>query len=111
LLLPLACAKTLAWSGATSLSVTLVPVPCSLLTGGRVRGEERNPVMRPLVWLYRPVLDLALRYRAVTLAGALVVVAGAVALVPRIGYGFLPPLDESDLMFVQSFCSWLCLGP
>src|SRR2546427_8984449 len=36
----------------------------SLLIGGRVRGEEHNPVMRPLVWLYRPVLDLALRYRS-----------------------------------------------
>ncbi len=97
---PLAYTKTLAMAGATILSVTLVPVLCSLLIGGRVRGEERNPVMRPLVWLYRPVLDLALRYRAVTLAGALVVVAGAVALVPRIGSEFMPPLNEGDLMFM-----------
>ena len=97
---PLAYTKTLAMAGATILSVTLVPVLCSLLIGGRVRGEEHNPVMRPLVWLYRPVLDLALRYRAVTLAGALVVVAGAVALVPRIGSEFMPPLNEGDLMFM-----------
>src|SRR6266850_2154765 len=97
---PLAYTKTFAMAGATILSVTLVPVLCSLLIGGRVRGEERNPVMRPLVWLYRPVLDLALRYRAVTLAGALVVVAGAVALVPRIGSEFMPPLNEGDLMFM-----------
>ena len=97
---PLAYTKTFAMAGATILSVTLVPVLCSLLIGGRVRGEEHNPVMRPLVWLYRPVLDLALRYRAVTLAGALVVVAGAVALVPRIGSEFMPPLNEGDLMFM-----------
>ena len=97
---PLAYTKTLAMAGATILSVTLVPVLCSLLIGGRVRGEEHNPVMRPLVWLYRPVLDLALRYRAVTLAGALVVVVGAVALVPRIGSEFMPPLNEGDLMFM-----------
>src|SRR2546428_11883111 len=56
--------------------------------------------MRPLVWRYRPVLVLALRYRAVTLAGALVVVAGAVVLVPRVGTEFMPPLDEGDLMFM-----------
>src|SRR5437764_12253507 len=97
---PLAYTKTFSMIGATILSVTLVPVLCSLLIGGRVRGEEHNPVMRPLVWLYRPVLDLALRYRAVTLAGALVVVAGAVALVPRIGSEFMPPLNEGDLMFM-----------
>src|SRR5213593_4025225 len=68
---PLAFTKTFAMVGATILSVTLVPVLCSLLIGGRIRGEESNPIMRPLVWLYRPVLALALRYRAVTLAGAL----------------------------------------
>src|SRR5207237_3457524 len=56
---PLAFTKTFSMIGATILSVTLVPVLCSFLIGGRVRGEEHNPVMRPLVWLYRPVLDLA----------------------------------------------------
>src|SRR5216110_1336768 len=77
---PLAYTKTFAMAGATILSVTLVPVLCSFLIGGRVRGEERNPVMRPLVWLYRPALDFALRHRILTLAGAALVFAGAVAL-------------------------------
>lgn len=86
--------------GATILSVTLVPVLCSLLIGGRVRGEEHNPVMRSLVWLYRPVLDFALRHRVATLAVAVLVVAGAAALVPRIGTEFMPPLNEGDLMFM-----------
>ncbi|MGH7391812.1 MAG: efflux RND transporter permease subunit [Candidatus Rokuibacteriota bacterium] len=97
---PLAFTKTFAMIGATVLSVTLVPVLCSLLIGGRIRGEEANPVMRPLVWLYRPVLDVALRHRIVTLGVAVVVVAGALALVPRIGREFMPPLDEGDLMFM-----------
>jgi Cu(I)/Ag(I) efflux system membrane protein CusA/SilA len=97
---PLAYTKTFAMIGATVLSVTLVPVLCSLLIGGRVRGEERNPIMRPLVWLYRPVLDFALRFRLVTLGLAVLVVAGALALVPRIGREFMPPLNEGDLMFM-----------
>src|SRR5262249_24423475 len=46
---PLAFTKTFAMAGATILSVTLVPVLCTLLIGGRIRGEEANPVMRPLV--------------------------------------------------------------
>ena len=97
---PLAFTKTFSMIGATILSVTLVPVLCSLLIGGLVRGEEHNPVMRPLVWLYRPVLDFALRHRVATLAVAVLVVAGAAALVPRIGTEFMPPLNEGDLMFM-----------
>ena len=97
---PLAFTKTFAMAGATVLSVTLVPVLCSLLIGGRVRAEERNPVMRPLVWAYRPVLDWALRHRALTLGLAALVVAGAVVLAPRIGKEFMPPLNEGDLMFM-----------
>jgi copper/silver efflux system protein len=97
---PLAFTKTFAMIGATVLSVTLVPVLCSLLIGGKIRGEESNPVMRPLVWLYRPVLDFALRHRVMTLGLAVLVVAGAVVLVPRIGKEFMPPLNEGDLMFM-----------
>ncbi len=97
---PLAFTKTFAMAGATILSVTLVPVLCSLLIGGKIRGEKSNPVMRALVWLYRPVLDWALRRRPLTLAAAALVVIGAVALVPRIGKEFMPPLNEGDLMFM-----------
>jgi Cu(I)/Ag(I) efflux system membrane protein CusA/SilA len=97
---PLAFTKTFAVAGATLLSVTLVPVLCTLLIGGRVRGEDRNPIMRPLVWLYRPVLGWALRHRVLTLGLALMVLVGALALAPRIGKEFMPPLNEGDLMFM-----------
>jgi Cu(I)/Ag(I) efflux system membrane protein CusA/SilA len=97
---PLAFTKTFSMVGATILSVTLVPVLCSLLIGGKIRGEESNPVMRPLVWAYRPVLDWALRHRVLTLGLAAIVFAGALALVPRIGTEFMPPLNEGDLMFM-----------
>jgi len=97
---PLAFTKTFAMAGATILSVTLVPVLCTLLIGGTVRGEERNPIMRPLVWMYRPVLAWALRQRILTLGIALLILVGALALVPRIGSEFMPPLNEGDLMFM-----------
>src|SRR5688572_27181784 len=97
---PLAFTKTFSMVGATLLSVTLVPVLCSLLIGGRIRGEDANPIMRPLVALYRPVLRWALRRPALTLLGAALVFAGSVALIPRIGKEFMPPLNEGDLMFM-----------
>ena len=97
---PLAFTKTFAVAGATLLSVTLVPVLCTLLLGGRMHGESANPVMRPLVWLYRPLLRWALRHRVLTIGAAVLVFAGALSLVPRIGREFMPPLNEGDLMFM-----------
>src|SRR6185295_6224860 len=97
---PLAFTKTFAMVGATILSVTLVPVLCTLLIGGRIRSEEDNPVMRALVWAYRPVLGWALRHRILTIGVAVLIVAGAVVLLPRIGKEFMPPLNEGDLMFM-----------
>jgi copper/silver efflux system protein len=97
---PLAFTKTFAMAAATILAVTLVPVLCSLLIGGRIRREEENPIMRPLVALYRPLLGWALHHRALTLGGAVLLFVGALALVPSIGKEFMPPLNEGDLMFM-----------
>jgi len=97
---PLAFTKTFSMVGATILSVTLVPVLCSLLIGEGSAVRRANPIMRPLVWLYRPVLDFALRHRAITLGIAVLTVAGALALVPKLGKEFMPPLNEGDLMFM-----------
>ena len=51
---PLAFTKTFAVLAATIMSLTLVPVLCTLLLHGRLHGEERNPVMRTMHRLYRP---------------------------------------------------------
>src|SRR3989441_4356409 len=97
---PLAFTKTFAMAGATLLSVTLVPVLCTLLIGGTIRGESDNPIMWPLIWVYRPLLRWALRHRLVMIGAAVLVFAGAVSLIPRIGREFMPPLNEGDLMFM-----------
>lgn len=97
---PLAFAKTAAMIAATLISVSLVPVLCTLLLGGRVHREQDNPVMRLLQFLYRPVLRQALHHRAVTLLTALVLFGGAVYLATGLGNEFMPPLNEGDLMFM-----------
>src|SRR5881296_3613116 len=81
---PLAFTKTFAMIGATIIAVTLVPVLCTFLLGGRMHSERSNPVMRLLQALYRPVLGWTLRHRLLTIAAAVLVMAGALALVPRI---------------------------
>lgn len=100
---PLAWTKTLAMLGALLLALTLVPVLCTWLVRGPFVTEERNPVMRCLLGWYEPVLDFALHHRrAVVLTAALVCVT-AVALVPRMGSEFMPPLNEGSLLYMPSF--------
>ena len=98
---PLAFTKTFAMAGATILSVTLVPVLCTLLIGGQ--GARRGARTRSCArssGSTGPLLGWALRHRVLTLGAAVLVLAGAVALVPRIGQEFMPPLNEGDLMFM-----------
>lgn len=97
---PLAFAKTAAMIGATIIAVTLVPVLCTMLLGGKLHREEDNPVMRFLQRIYRPVLHQALTHRAITLGVAVAFFGGAVFLATRIGSEFMPPLNEGDLMFM-----------
>ncbi|HKT78986.1 MAG TPA: CusA/CzcA family heavy metal efflux RND transporter [Vicinamibacterales bacterium] len=97
---PLAFTKTFAVLAATVISVTLVPVLCSLLLAGRFHAEDANPVMRFLRRLYRPVLEAALLHRGLTIGIAAALFAGALAAGARIGSEFMPALNEGDLMFM-----------
>jgi len=97
---PLAFTKTFAMVAATIIAVTLVPVLCSLLLGGRFHSEEDNPVMRVLHRIYRPALNWALAHRAATILTALVLFGGALFLATRIGSEFMPDLDEGDIMYM-----------
>ena len=72
---PLAFTKTFAVLAATIISVTLVPVLCTILLGGRFHSEEANPVMRLLRRLYRPVLEGALSQRLLTISVAALLLA------------------------------------
>ena len=97
---PLAVTKTFAVLAATVIAVTLVPVLCTLLLGGRFHAEEANPVMRLLHGAYRPVLQRALAHRSLTIMSAAILLAGALLLARGIGSEFMPPLNEGDLMFM-----------
>ena len=99
---PLAFAKTFAMLGSTLLAVTIVPVLCTLLVRGPFHSEERNVVMRLLLKLYDPALDFALRNRGAVLTAAAIIFIGALALVPRMGTEFMPPLNEGSLLFMPS---------
>ncbi len=99
---PLVYTKTFAMAAAALLSVTLVPALMLLFVRGRIISERRNPVNRLLIWLYRPVIRTALRFKAATIVIALVILAGSVWPALRLGAEFMPTLNEGTLLYMPT---------
>ncbi len=99
---PLAYTKTYAMAAAALLSITLVPILMGYLIRGRIRPEMENPLNRLLVWMYRPALRWALRFRWLVLAAAALILALTIAPYERLGSEFIPPLNEGDLLYMPS---------
>ena len=99
---PLAYTKTFAMAAAALLSVTLVPALMLLFVRGRIMPEHRNPVNRFLIWIYRPVIRAALRYKAATILIALAALAGSIWPALRLGTEFMPTLNEGTLLYMPT---------
>jgi Cu(I)/Ag(I) efflux system membrane protein CusA/SilA len=107
---PLAFTKTYAMAAAAGLAVTLIPVLMGLLIRGRIPDEKRNPLSRLLIVLYRPLLNVVLRWPKVTIAAAVVVFAVSLWPLQHIGSEFMPRLDEGDLLYMPSALPGLSAG-
>ncbi|QGX41642.1 efflux RND transporter permease subunit [Permianibacter aggregans] len=107
---PLAFTKTYAMAAAAGLSVTLIPVLMGLLIRGRIPDETRNPLNRLLMAIYRPFLNLVLRFPRTTLLVAFVTFLISLWPLQHIGSEFMPPLDEGDLLYMPSAFPGLSAG-
>jgi len=125
---PLAFTKTYSMAAAALLSITLAPVLMGWFIRGKIPKEEKNPINHFLIWLYKPVVDLAIKYRwLVLVCGGLIVgwvffpwnamvahllppgraqeIAFSVGkLFPyqNLGSEFMPPLYEGDLLYMPT---------
>jgi len=125
---PLAFTKTYSMAAAALLSVTLAPVLMGFFIRGKIPPEDRNPLNRMLIWLYHPLLDLAIRFRWWVIIGAGFIVgwvffpwnAWVVQPLPdgamksfaaklnpafpyqSLGSEFMPPLYEGDLLYMPT---------
>ena len=107
---PLAYTKTYAMAAAAGLAVTLVPVLMGYFVRGRIPPEDRNPINRFLVRIYRPMLERVLEYPRATIAISVALLALTVIPVLRLGGEFMPPLDEGDLLYMPSALPGLSAG-
>jgi cobalt-zinc-cadmium resistance protein CzcA len=94
---PMALTLIFALLGSLILALTLVPVLTVLFLPKVVK--EREPwLVRLAHRVYEPALGLALRFRKLTLLGAVVLFAGAVVLAMHMGGEFLPKLGEGAIV-------------
>jgi heavy metal efflux system protein len=94
---PMAFTVLAALVGAMILSVTFVPAAVAVFVTGRVSEQESLPV-RVASRVYEPALRFVMRFRAVTVAVAVVLLLLSGAMATRLGSEFLPSLDEGDLL-------------
>ncbi len=99
---PLAFTKTYAMAAAAGLAVTLIPVLMGYMIRGRIPDEQKNPLNRWLIALYRPLLEIVLRSPKATLVAAGVIALATIWPMSRLGGEFMPPLDEGDLLYMPS---------
>ncbi len=98
LLRPLGEAYLVAIAASLVVALTITPVACYYLLGRRARGaEHESPVIRGLKAIYRPILGAALARPNIVVAACVVMLAGALAVVPFLGRTFLPEFNEGAL--------------
>jgi Cu(I)/Ag(I) efflux system membrane protein CusA/SilA len=97
---PLAYTKTFAMAAGALLSVLLVPALMTLFVRGRIIPEHKNPVNRFLIWVYRPIIRLALRFKAATILIAIVALAVSLWPASKLGSEFMPSLNEGTLFYM-----------
>jgi HAE1 family hydrophobic/amphiphilic exporter-1 len=92
---PLALTVCLALLASLFVSLTIVPMIASALLRGR-KVNELRPVKRrfdPIRSVYRRALGWTLRHRKTVIGATLLLFAGSVYMVPRLGFEFMPTQD------------------
>jgi cobalt-zinc-cadmium resistance protein CzcA len=93
---PMAITVVIALLSAMVLSITFVPACVALLFKKPVV-EKQSVIMKSAHWLYKPVLQLAVKGRWLVVSLALVLVVASGFLIPKLGSEFVPNLDEGDI--------------
>ena len=93
---PMAYTVVSALIGSLLFSLTVVPLLCYALLRKDIH-ERESPVMRLAHRMYQPLLEAALRNRALVVIAATAALAGSLALVPQLGSEFLPELNEGSI--------------
>src|SRR5580692_10972173 len=93
---PMADTMVFALIGSLIVTLTLLPVLCAWFMRKGVQ-EKRNAAFERIKSLYTKGLDRCLAHPWRTTLGSVILLAGSMLLIPRIGGEFMPHLDEGAL--------------
>ena len=98
---PMAFTVGFALIGALLLSVTYVPMMCSLILKRDFKEKETiaDKIMTMLKKIYLPSLEFALRNKILTVSVALIFLIISLITFTRLGGEFIPKLDEGDIAY------------
>ncbi len=98
---PLAFTKTYSMAFAAILSVTLIPALAVLLIRGKTK-PRANPLDRWLLACFTPLIRGAVRYRYLTVGGALLAIFITIPVAKQLGKEFMPPLNEGSILYMPT---------
>lgn len=88
------------WSLVLALGLSVFFGIC--LFPQKILHEDKNPLNRFLIRIYRPMIKGVLKWRRLTVMVALLAVAGTWYPMTRAGSEFMPPLNEGDLLYMPT---------
>ena len=97
---PLAWTKTFILIVDALVAITLTPVLISYFVKGKLKPESSNPINRGLEKVYGPLLRTCLKWRKTTIGLNILALAISIPMLLRMGTEFMPPLDESSILFM-----------
>ncbi len=77
---------------------------------GTIHPEEKHPISRVLIALYRPVAEWALRWKWLVIAATLAMMVVTIPVYLKLGSEFMPPLDEGSLLYMPSTMPGISVG-
>ncbi|MCJ8345431.1 CusA/CzcA family heavy metal efflux RND transporter [bacterium] len=97
LFIPMALTMIFALLGSLIMSLTLTPVLASFLLK-KTAVKTQNPLMRALKWLYRPILQLAIKWKYSFILGGIILIGYGSFLASKLGSEFIPRLAEMGIV-------------
>ncbi|MDY6839082.1 MAG: CusA/CzcA family heavy metal efflux RND transporter [Thermodesulfobacteriota bacterium] len=99
---PLAYTKTFAMAVSAVLAITIIPVLMYYFVKGKIINESKNPLNNLVIFLYRPVIRLVLKFPVATILIALMLTGASLYPFAKLGSEFMPPLNEGDLLYMPT---------
>ena len=93
---PMAATVVMALVSAMVFSLTIVPAAVAVFLTGRIR-EKESAAISAAKGIYRPALELALKFRWSVLGAAGALLAVCIWLATTLGSEFIPQLSEGDM--------------